>query len=269
MFKIRTLLIGFSILVLSLQSCSEYNKVLKADDYIKKFDLANKLYDNNKFARCIALYEQVYQKVPRGSQGEMAYYRIGKSYYNEKDWYMGSYYLAGFTSRYPYSSLNEECTFLAALCAVQKSPEATLDQNDTELALNELQKFVGSYPKSKYIDTCNKIMDNLRFKLETKDILNVRLYAKTENYRAATVAAEQFLENYPISAYREEASVLLLRSSYILTVNSIAEKIAERREKTKERYRNFLAEFPKSSYLREFNNYIEKLDAINAAATTN
>jgi len=105
-------------------------------------------------------------------------------------------------------------------------------------------------------------MDQLRFKLETKDVLNIRLYAKTDNYRAATVAAEAFLDSYPISSYREEVSAILLRNSYLLTINSVDKRLEERILKTRERYTIFLAEFPESNYLREFDNYLGKLDAI-------
>lgn len=255
------LLIALTFLLI-LGACSSYNRVLKSDDYTEKFVMANTLYDKGQFDRSVALYEQVYQRMPKSSEGEVAYYRLGKAFYAEEDWYMASYYLSAFSSRFPFSPKCEETLFLSALCAVQNSPEPSLDQSETEAALNELQNFVTRYPESAWMDTCNLVMDQLRFKLETKDVLSIRLYAKTENYRAATVAAESFLESYPISGYREEVSAILLRNSYLLTVNSIESKLEERIKKTRERYTIFLAEFPESTYLREFDNYLGKLDAI-------
>lgn len=248
--------------ILVLAGCSSYNKALKSDDYDLKFNMANELYDKGNFARSIALFEQVYQRSPKNNVGEVAYYRLGKAYYAEKDWYMASYYLSAFATRFPFSAKCEETNFYAALCAVQNSPEASLDQNETELALNDLQMFVNRYPESALVDTCNQIMDQLRFKLQTKDVLNIRLYAKTENYRAATVSAESFLESYPVSSYREEVAAILLRNSYSLTINSTDTKIKERIGKTRERYYSFLAEFPESAYLREFDDYLSKLQAL-------
>lgn len=255
-------------LLLVLTACSNYNQVLKSDDYEQKFAMANALYDKAQYSRCIALYEQVYQRMPKAAQGEVAYYRLGKAYFEEEDWYMASYYLSNFSSRFPFSPKCEETTFMSAMCAVQNSPEPSLDQNETELALNELQLFVSKFPGSSLVDTCNHVMDKLRFKLETKDVLNVRLYAKTQNYRAATVSAASFLENYPTSSYREEISAILLRNSYLLAVNSVSTKLAERIALTKERYANFLAEFPESRYLREFDNYLGKLDALAVPETS-
>jgi len=260
-------LVAISLIII-LTGCSNYNQVLKSDDYTQKFAMANALYDKGQYARSVALFEQVYQRMPKSTEGEVAYYRLGKAFYYEEDWYMASYYLSAFPLRFPFSPKCEEALFLSALCAVENSPEPSLDQSETELALNELQLFVNRYPQSALVDTCNLVMDKLRFKLETKDVLNVRLYQRTENYRAATISAASFLESYPISTYREEVAAILLRNSYLLTINSISTKLQERIDQTRERYADFLAEFPESSYLREFDSYLEKLSAIEVPSTT-
>ena len=67
-------------------SCSEYNKVLKSDDYERKFEVATELFDRKQYDRSIAIYEQVYQRFPKTGQGEVSYYRIGKAYYYEQDY---------------------------------------------------------------------------------------------------------------------------------------------------------------------------------------
>lgn len=247
------------VVLFSLLSCKGYNYVLKSDDYNAKFELANKLYDDGKYERCVALYEQVYQRSPKSGQGEISYYRLGKACYAVEDWYLASYYLGSFQTKFPYSQHVEETMFLGALCTVQNSPEASLDQDETELALNDLQLFINRFPNSARVDTCNQVMNQLRFKLQTKEAMNVRLYSKTENYRAATVTAASFLENFPVSEYREEVSAILVRNYYLLTVNSVETKLEERIEKSIESYEDFIAEFPNSSYLREFEGYPEKL----------
>lgn len=249
--------------ILTLGSCNSYNRILKSDDYEAKFAEANRLYDGGKYERSVALYEQVYQRSPRTPQGEVSFYRLGKACYAVEDWYLASYYLASFQTKFPYSPKVEETMFLAAVCAVQNSPEVSLDQHETEVALNELQNFVSRFPNSELLDTCNTIMDKLRLKLETKDMMSVRLYSKTENFRAAVVSSEQFLDNYPRSKFREEAWVILMRNSFYLAQNSVDAKIEERIEKTRERFNVFLVEFPNSDYLREFEGYVEKLKKVN------
>ena len=52
-----------------LVACSNYNEVIKGDDYVKKFELANSLYDDEDFLKSIVLYEQIYQHAPKSGEG--------------------------------------------------------------------------------------------------------------------------------------------------------------------------------------------------------
>jgi outer membrane protein assembly factor BamD len=238
------------VVMASLSGCSGYNKIVKGDDYTVKFETANTLFDKGQFLRSITLYEQIYQKMPKTGEGELAYYRIAKAYYAEKDYYMAGYYFGSYSQRYPYSSKSQEALFLSAMCSVFNSPASSLDQNDTELAISNLQQFIDAYPQSELVDSCNRVMDGLRLKLENKEYDAVKLYVKTQNYRAAVTTAATFLEDYPRSRNREEVSFILLENSFQLAVNSIDSKKKERIEQTIERYRTFVADFPESSYKR-------------------
>lgn len=240
-------------------SCSNYNKVVKGDNYAQKFETANALYDDGEFLRSIVLYEQIYQHSPKSGEGELAYYRLGQSYYNSEDYYMAAYYLSSYVQRFPYSSKNEDVMFMSALCNVNNSPQSSLDQSETNEAINSIQLFIDRYPETKYIDSCNQIIDRLRFKIETKDYTHVTLYSKTEKYRAAVASAVIFLENYPSSTYMEEVYYLMVKNSYYLTINSVESKKSQRIEETYERMRNFEAVFNDSKYSKELKTYINKL----------
>lgn len=234
----------------TLLACSNYTKVLKSEDYAAKFELANNYFDAGKYSQSIALYEQVYQRFPKQSEGELSYFRIGKAYYESGDYYMGGYFLGQFINRFAFSTKVEEATFLSALCSVSQSPKSALDQTETEVAINSLQQFVDRFPNSELVDTTNQIMDRLRFKIETKSYDAVKLYNRTQNYRAAVTAAEIFISNYPTSMYKEEAAYIMVNNSYLLTKNSIDAKKLERTEQTLERYRTFVTEFPQSKHVK-------------------
>lgn len=257
--KIKTIS-TLTLITLIVSACSTYSKVVKGDDYQAKFELANELYTKKQYDRSIALYEQVYQRMPKSGEGELAYFRIGKAYYDKKDFYMGGYYLGAFPQRFPMSVKAQEALYLSAMCAVQNSPQYSLDQNDTELAINNFQQFIDKYPESPLVDSCNKIMDQLRFKIETKNFEALKLYSKTENYRAAVTTAISFLEAYPRTKSKEEVEYLLVKNSYLLALNSIIEKKKERIEQTIERYRTFVTDFPDSKYKRELNTISDKMN---------
>jgi outer membrane protein assembly factor BamD len=260
-------LIVVATLSLLVGSCSSYNKVVKGDDYQLKFDKANKLYEEKDFDRCIVLYEQIYQHSPKTGEGELAYYRLAKSYYEIEDFYMSSYYFGQYIQRYPYSQKNEEAYFLMALSSVKNSPEYSLDQTETEGAINTVQQFIDRYPNSTLVDSCNRVIDRLRFKLELKEYEHVKLYDKTENYRAAVTSGEIFLENYSKSKFCEEVYFLIVKNSYLLSINSIESKKIERIDKTTERITNFAILYPNSNYLKEVKTIENKINQFRETKT--
>lgn len=265
-------------------ACSDYNKVVKGDDYAKKLEMANQYFDKgltpqkkrngkmkrysdgeikihqNTLLQSVTLYEQIYQRMPRTGEGELAYFRIGKAYYHSKDYYMAGYYLGSFTQRFPSSVKAQEALFLSAMCSVKNSPEYKLDQHETELAINNLQQFINRYPESNLVDSCNRIMDRLRVKMEKKDYEAVKLYIKMQDYRAAVASAQSFIEDYPRSQFKEEIAYQMAKNSFLLAQNSIEDKKRERIEQTIERCNTFAIEFPNSSFLSELNRYRQSME---------
>lgn len=261
--------ISFILLSILFFSCSDYNKVLKSDDFQKKFTMANDLYDAESFPKAVSLYEQVYQYSPKSDMGEVAYYRLAKCYYQDQDYYMAGYYFNAFMQRFPYSVKNEDCLFMLAMCSVKNSPKYTLDQEETEYAINNIQQFVNRYPNSSLIDSCNNLIDRLRFKLEYKDFETVKLYSKTEKYRAAVTSSLSFLEKYPNSTFKENAWYILINNSFLLSKNSTERKKKARISDTIERYRKFAVLYPNSKFLRELMNKEEEMIKELQLITTN
>lgn len=249
--KIITQILSISFLILLLSSCSDYQKVVKGDNYEEKFLHANRMYDKKNYTKALTLYEQIYQRFPNTDKGEVAYYRIARSYYAEGDYYMAGYYFNQFSMRYPSSENAEEALFMTAICSVKNSPNVSLDQEETELALNDLQLFVQRYPESELIDSCNRTMDRLRYKLETKRFEAVQLYDKMNQNRAAVASSKSFLDEYPRSVYLEQAALIQFQNAYKLAMNSILSK-------KKERIENAMELYTKYNYLFEQEGYVNK-----------
>lgn len=272
----KTILIALVFISILGSSCSNYSKVVKSDDYEKKMALANayfeggslgKVMSNGKkklkssmILRSINLYEQIYQRMPKTGEGELAYFRIGKAYYIAGDFYMAGYYLGMFPQRFSYSTKAEESLFLSAMCSVNNSPELSLDQTETELAINDLQQFIDRYPTSNFVDSCNTIIDDLRYKLEVKSYDAVALYSKTEKYAAAVSSALTFIDDYPTSYFSEEVHFILVKNSYLLAKNSIENKKKDRIEDTIERYNTFAFLFSQSDRLSVLDGYKQEMD---------
>ena len=138
-----------------------------------------------------------------------------------------------------------------AYCYYLDSPQFTLDQTNTLKALNELQLFVDQYPYSKRVEECNQLIDKLRFKLETKDYQNAKLYFRMEEYRAAYTAFRNIVKDYPSTVYREESLFLAFKSAFMLAENSIESKKSERYAMALSSYSEFSAAYPESLYKKE------------------
>ena len=251
----------FFLLVNVSLSCTEYAKIVKGDDYQLKYSTANSLYDKQSYSKAIVLFEQIYQHSPRSGEGELAFYRLAKCYFELEDYYMAEYYFQSYLNKFPYSENKEQVSFNKVLCSVRNSPNYSLDQSETNIAINNIQEFVNRFPQSNFIDTCNILIDNLRFKLEKKDFEEVSLYDKTEKFNAAVTAAEIFSSKYPKSRYAEEVYYLMTKNSFYLAINSVESKKNERTEQSNERFLNFAKKFPNSKYFSELKLLKKKLNS--------
>ncbi len=257
-------IIPLIFIVILISSCSDFNKVLKSDDTEYKKQRAIEYYHNKEYLNAATLLEDIIPYYKLTPDGEQLYYYYCMSNYYLGDYYLASYYFRRFINQYPNSKYTEECQFLSAICSVKNSPEYSLDQTETLNAIDQLQVFVDMYPYSNRIDTCNQIMDKLNLKLETKDFDASKLYYQTENYKAAVVAFNIFLQKHPKSVYKEEAMYLLVLSQYELGINSIETKKMKRLEDTLKSYRKFANEFPDSDKLKALTLIKEKTEqAIN------
>lgn len=164
----------------TLTSCSDLNQVLKNDDNEYKKDRAVEYYTKKEYINAATVLEDILPYYKLSIEGEKLYYYYAKSHYYMADYYLASYYLRRFVTQYPSSKYAEECVFLSAMCSVHNSPEYALDQTETLNALDQLQIFIDMYPNSSRIDTCNLLMDEMHFKLETKDYSAAKLYYDTE-----------------------------------------------------------------------------------------
>ena len=63
-------------------------------------------------------------------------------------------------------------------------------------------------------DECNRLIDELRDKLQTKDYQIARLYLKMNKYEAAVHSFDNLLTDYPDTRYREDAMFYTIQSHY-------------------------------------------------------
>lgn len=249
------LLVVFTLMLLA--SCSDFNKVLKSTDYEYKYKKAIEYYEAGEFVRAGTLFQELINIYRGTSRADQIYYYFAKSMMGQRDYIMATQYFRTLLREHPTSQYAEEAQFMVGYASYLQSPKVRLDQEVTLNAIDALQLYINLYPFNEKVDEAHRLIDELRDKLVTKSYLNARLYYDFENYKAAVVSLENSLKEYPDSRYREELMYMLLKSRYLLAVNSIEEKKEDRLSSALDEYFAFVDEFPESKYRREVDRYYE------------
>ena len=251
---------GIFILIICVSviySC-KHQKLLKSTDLTHKYEMANKYYEKGQYYKAIPLLEELIP-IYRGTQkAERLYYIYAYCDYNMRDYILAAHRFNTFVRTFPYSKYTEECQYMAAFCHFQLSPKYSLDQSDTYRAIEQLELFVKQYPHSDRVEKCHQHLDELRYKLEDKAFQIARQYYRTGRYKAATVALENVLIDFPDTRYRERIYLLMLKANYMWADNSVETKKHERFINTKKAYTKFASSFPESEYLDEAQEILEK-----------
>lgn len=253
-------IISFLLIVALFSSCNEYQKALKSEDVAVKFEIATKLYDEGKYSNAISIIEQIAPSYRGKPQAEKLFYMFSKSYYNTKQYFQAAYQFESFISGYPKSEKIEEAAFLGAKCYYEQSPVYSLDQTDTFKAIEKLQEFIDTYPNSTYLPEANKTLRELNDKIEKKVFENAKQYNTISEHKAAMVALDNFVSDYPGTPYKEDALFYKYDSAYQLAINSVFDKMEERLNIAKTAYSGLIKFKPDTKYKKVADEMLARIE---------
>jgi outer membrane protein assembly factor BamD len=182
------------------------------------------------------LFEQIAPSYKGKPQAEKLFYMYSQAYYKTKQYYLAGYQFESFASSYPKSEKQEEALFLGAQCYTKLSPVYSLDQTDTDKAVDKLQNFIDTYPNSTYLPEANALVKGLRYKIEKKAFENAKQYNTISDFKAAQIAFDNFISDFPGTPFKEEALYYKFDSAYKLAINSIPSKMEDRLRSAKLAY---------------------------------
>ena len=252
--------VSFLFIAFLLISCSEYQKALKSDDVAIKNEAANKMYEAGKYVKAIRLYEQIAPAYKGKPNAERMFYFYSMSLYKSKQYYLAGYQLENFVASYPKSEKREEAAFFAAECFYKLSPEYSLDQTDTNKALDKMQRFIDIYPESQFLPQANVYVKELREKLEKKAFEIAKQYNTISDFKGALKAFENFLADYPGTPFKEQALFYRFDSAYKLAINSVESKKQERLTYAKNTYSNLIKHNAQTEYKDEADKMLAEVE---------
>lgn len=215
--------------LLLLPACrSKFQKALKSPDNKQKLELAEYYYKKKDFYRAQVLFEQLEEVYSGTSMAEKILYFNAQCNYGLKSYQIAGFQFKTYYESYPTGMYAEECLYLNAYCSYLESQEYELDQTDTYKAIETLKLFINVYPDSKFVSECNVLIDRLRYKLSYKAYKTAKLYFDIGEYKSSIVALKNVGHDFPEVAQKEEIDFLVVKSYYLLAVNSVPEKQKQR-----------------------------------------
>jgi outer membrane protein assembly factor BamD len=251
--------------VMGITGCkSKFEKLRASNDTARKYQEAIKLYNNKKYSKALILFDDLIQRFRGQAEAEDLYYYHAYTNYRLKDYLTARHQFMTFVNTYPNSARAEECRFMSAYCYYLEAPVYTLDQSNTQKAIESLQLFINLYPDSERAEEAAGLIDELRDRLERKSYENAKLYLDIGDYQSAVIAFENSLRDYPDTKFAEEMEFSIIEAQYLFALNSSEYRQEDRYAEAISFADDFLKNNPDSKYVKDANKL--KNDSIKKTA---
>ncbi|MFC2151893.1 outer membrane protein assembly factor BamD [Bacteroidota bacterium] len=239
------------ILLLAIVSSCKYEKLLKSHDYKLKYQKALEYYAEEDYMRAEGLFDQLKPILKGTKQADTVFFYAAYASFYQKNYLIASHYFNEFRKTFGNSKFAEEAEFMNAYCTFLQSPRPSLDQSYSYQAISLFGLYLSRYPGSERTEECLNYVEQLRNKLVEKSYQSAKLYYNLGDYKAAIIALNNSLDDFPETEYREEIMFLILKAKFLLAEYSIANKKIERYQSTVDEYYSFIGEFPESEFTKE------------------
>ena len=255
----KKMLFLLTLATVLLSGCAgEYNKVFKSTDMNYRYEYAKQSFAEGKYSRAASLLMDLITQKKGHDDAEEALYMLGMSEYKSGDFESASATFKKYYQTYPKGVYAEEASFYVGQSLYESAPEPRLDQTPTIGAINAYQQFLDFFPDSELRPKAQERLFELQDKLIMKELLSAQLYYNLggyfgninsnneSNYIACIITAENALKLYPFTKWREDFSLIIMKSKFELAENSTHDKRLERYRDAEDESYGFLNEFPES-----------------------
>ncbi len=262
-------ILGFGALLLC--GCAgEFNKVYKSTDKDYRYEYAKQSFAEGKFNRSATLLMELITQKKGRDDAEEALYMLGMSEYKNRDFESASATFKKYFQTYPRGLYAEQASFYIGQSLYESSPEPRLDQTPTIGAINAYQQFLDFFPNSELRPRAQERLFELQDKLIMKELLSAQLYYNLggyfgnvnsnneSNFIASIITAENALKLYPFTKWREDFSLIIMKSKFELAENSSEDKRLERYRDAEDESYGFLNEYPESKNTQLARKFIAK-----------
>ncbi|MDR2237514.1 MAG: outer membrane protein assembly factor BamD [Chryseobacterium sp.] len=249
----------FAVAVIA--SCvSQQERAMKSADKNFILKAANENFAKKKWKNALALYDRLTNLVAGTDDFPNVGFNTAYANYYDKNYKLAGHQFKNFAVNFSKDPRAEEAAYMSALCYYEGSMDYNLDQSTTETAINELQDFLNNYPNSERSKNIGQLIDELSYKLEFKAYENARQYFKMGEYKAANVALENVLEDFPSTKLRPKIYDYIMKSRYELATKSVYDLKDERIESALSYVKMVEKELPGTEYAKTATDLKGKLE---------
>lgn len=192
------------ILICFTLSCSSSN-IKQLNDAQFYFDRGMNYMEKRDYVKAQADFQTIIDSFPASELVDRAQFMLAEANFKNEDYITAAYEYDRVYKDYPSSIHAEEARYKKALCYYYESPKAALDQENTLLAIDEFNRFIDNFSRSKFVEEAQKYIEELREKLAFKQFKNAQLYRKLKKYDSAIQYYRFVISEYPRSIWADES----------------------------------------------------------------
>lgn len=250
-----------------LTACGEYQKILKSHDPEFKFEKAIEYFNAKEYVKAQTLFDDVTSYYRGTERSEEVLIYLARCYMGQKDYASAAEYYESYIRSYPKGKNHQEARFMVAHAYYLDSPDARLDQKQTNTAITYFTQFIELFPESSYAEQAYTERQEMYDKLAYKELLSAQLYYNLgtylgNNYLSCETVAKNALKKFPASPYTEELQWLIFAAKYQQMVNSTESLKEERAREAQDEYYSFVTENPKSKHVSQAKSWLKTIKKV-------
>lgn len=226
-------------------------KKVTFENFDQQYARAMRYYNNQQFLSAAGLFEDLYPLSLGTPRADTILFLFAHSYYMNGDYEMAAFHFRDYVRRYPNSERTEDAFYYGTAAIYKTCPDYSLDQSNTEYAIEQIKTFIQAYPNNSHIEECNVMLDALRLKLARKDLETLILYYKTDHYEACQIAAKNFFNEFAYSPLMPEAIYYLSLNNLEFAKRSVERKKEERFKACLDACNRLLLNYGETKYTKE------------------
>lgn len=228
--------------------CSISKKDLRetAQDY---YLFGTKVYETGNYAKAKEAFQKILDEYPDSELRREALLNLADSYYKNEEYEEAHFQYQKFLELYPTHPHADTILYRMSMCGFLRMRPDDRDQTITEEAIQDLEHFLLTYPKSPHFHDVLLKAIYCKNKLAAHELGVAKFYFDQGAYHSAMGRLDRIVRYYPAVAFLDEV-LFYQAESYFRE---------ESREKAAELFKSLISQFPESRFAAQAQERLAKI----------